>query len=121
VSTHVFNEERLFAEARLIGQEGRNLVLRDVQIVPHDHGTLPARALGFAGGGDVAVLPNDPSGMAAAEPFFRVHASFEASDVRDVRIAHGRLGVMRITLADKPLLEQWTRGARQFLQRRFRV
>jgi hypothetical protein len=36
-------------------------------------------------------------------------------------LAHGRLGTIRLTLDDAPLLLQWERGVRQFLQRRFRV
>jgi putative peptide zinc metalloprotease protein len=89
--------------------------------MPFDHGVLPSRALGFAGGGDIAVQPGDPNGVMAAEPFFRIHASFDAVQAAEVRLVHGRLGVMRLTLAPKPLLEQWERSARQLLQRRFRV
>ena len=40
---------------------------------------------------------------------------------RQVGLAHGRLGILRLTLDDAPLLVQWDRGVRQFLQRRFRV
>jgi putative peptide zinc metalloprotease protein len=73
--------------------------------------------------GEIAVHPNDPKGLAAAEPFFRVQAQLPASDVYDeeLRRLHGRLGTMRITLASSPLLVQWERSARQFLQRKFRV
>ena len=36
-------------------------------------------------------------------------------------LVHGRIGVMRLTLSSRPLLVQWERRLRQFLQRRFRV
>ena len=49
-------------------------------------------------------------------------AGVSRTPVREaLRRLHGRLGTMRITLPDSPLLVQWERGARQFLQRKFRV
>lgn len=121
VATHVFKGEIELAEVRLGGEDGNNLMLRDVSVMPFEQGVLPSRALGFAGGGDIAVQPGDPSGLMAAEPFFRIHASFDAAQAEEVTLAHGRLGVMRLTLTPKPLLEQWERSLRQLLQRRFRV
>lgn len=121
VATHLFTGGIDRAEVRLGGEEGQNLLLRHVSVMPFDHGVLPSRALGFAGGGDIAVQPGDPNGVMAAEPFFRIHAGFDAVQAAEVRLMHGRLGVMRLTLAPKPLLEQWERSARQLLQRRFRV
>jgi putative peptide zinc metalloprotease protein len=121
VATHLFNGTIERAEVRLGGEEGQNLLLRDVSVMPFEHGVLPSRALGFAGGGDIAVQPGDPNGVVAAEPFFRLHADFDVSQAAEVRLMHGRLGVMRLTLPPKPLLEQWERSVRQLLQRRFRV
>lgn len=121
VATHLFEGRIEQAEVRLAGQDGRNLLLREVSVMPFEHGVLPSRALGMAGGGDIAVQPGDPNGLMAAEPFFRIHAAFEAGHADEVTLAHGRPGVMRLTLASKPLLAQWERGLRQLLQRRFRV
>ena len=83
--------------------------------------SLPCDALGMAGGGEIAVQSSDPQGLTAAEPFFKVQALLPAASVDGPRLVHGRLGVMRITLGDRPLLVQWVRGLRQFFQRRFRV
>jgi len=121
VATHLFKGGVERAEVRLGGEDGRNLLLRGVSVMPFEHGVLPSRALGFAGGGDIAVQPGDPSGVMAAEPFFRIHADFDALEAAEVRLVHGRLGVMRLTLPPKPLLLQWERSVRQLLQRRFRV
>jgi putative peptide zinc metalloprotease protein len=84
---------------------------------------LPSRALGMAGGGAIAVSPSDPHGLTAAEPFFRVEARLESGAAGDdaPALVHGRTGVMRMTLTSRPLLVQWERELRQFLQRRFRV
>lgn len=121
VATHVLEGSIELAEVRLSGQEGSNLVMRDVSVVPFEQGVLPSRALGFAGGGDVMVQLDDPTGLMAAEPFFRIHARFDSNQSNEVTLVHGRLGVMRITMAPKPLLEQWERSLRQLFQRQFRV
>jgi putative peptide zinc metalloprotease protein len=122
VATHLFNNRVHQVEVRLRGQEHLNIVAADARIVPYETGTLPSRALGFAGGGDIAVSPADQSGLTAAEPFFRIQAALPLESLgRQVGLAHGRLGILRLTLDDAPLLVQWDRGVRQFLQRRFRV
>ena len=97
------------------------LQARQALVLPHEQGQLPSRALGMAGGGEIAVQSNDPQGLTAAEPFFKVQALLPAASLDGPRLVHGRLGVMRITLGDRPLLVQWARGLRQFFQRRFRV
>jgi putative peptide zinc metalloprotease protein len=121
VATHLFKGGIERAEVRLGGEDGQNLLLRHVIVMPFEHGVLPSRALGFAGGGDIAVQPDDPSGVMAAEPFFRIHAGFDSAHAAEVKLMHGRLGVMRLTLEPKPLLAQWERSMRQLLQRKFRV
>jgi putative peptide zinc metalloprotease protein len=120
VATHVFDNDVVAAEIRLKGEEHLNLLARDVRLVPFETGVLPSRALGFSGGGDIAVAPGDQKGVTAAEPFYRIYANFAGSDPGAV-LMHGRLGMLRLTLSDMPLLLQWERGIRQFLQRRFRV
>lgn len=121
VGTHLFEDHIQRAEIRLAGQEGDNIVARNIRVVPHENGILPSRALGMAGGGEIAVDPSDPHGLTAAEPFFRVQADLPEPFGTTPLPAHGRLGVMRLTLSSRPLLIQWERGLRQFLQRRFRV
>jgi putative peptide zinc metalloprotease protein len=122
VATHLFDNQVGRVEVRLRGQEGLNIVAPEARIVPFESGTLPSRALGFAGGGDIAVSPSDQNGLTAAEPFFRIQAPLPIEQLGGgLGLAHGRLGTIRLTLADAPLLVQWERGLRQFLQRRFRV
>ena len=123
IGSHVFDGELQMAEVRLRGEEGLNLRSRQTRVLPFEQGTLPSRALGMAGGGAIAVSPSDPHGLAAAEPFFRVEARLESGAAGDdaPALVHGRTGVMRMTLTSRPLLVQWERELRQFLQRRFRV
>jgi putative peptide zinc metalloprotease protein len=123
IGSHVFDGELQLAEVRLRGEEGVNMRSRQTRVMPFEQGTLPSRALGMAGGGAIAVSPSDPNGLTAAEPFFRVEARLEPEADADAMPAllHGRTGVMRMTLSSQPLLWQWERELRQFLQRRFRV
>lgn len=121
--THLFEGGLLGAEIRIKGQQAINVVAVNTEVMPFEQGQLPSPVLGMAGGGDIAVQSSDPKGLTAAEPFFRVQAQLprpESAD-EDLRRLHGRLGTMRITLSSSPLLVQWERGARQFLQRKFRV
>ena len=123
LGTHLFEGGLLSADIRIKGQQSLNLVAIKTEVMPFEQGQLPSPVLGMAGGGEIAVQAGDPKGLAAAEPFFRVQAQLPAPAVadEDLRRLHGRLGTMRITLASSPLLAQWERSARQFLQRKFRV
>ena len=121
VAGHVLNSSIRQTEVRLRGQEGINLKAQKTDVFAFEQGLLPSPALGMAGGGAIAVMASDPSGRTAAEPFFRVEALLgDTQHSRNV-LVHGRLGVMRLTLPSKPLLSQWNRDLRQFLQRRFRI
>ena len=122
VSTHLFEAGVVYSEIRIGGQQEFNVRSASTEIMPFEQGQLPSAALGMAGGGDIAVQSGDAKGLAAAEPFFRIHAQLPPQEqAHALRRLHGRLGTMRITLPDSPLLVQWERGARQFLQRKFRV
>lgn len=122
VSTHLFEAGVVYSEIRIGGQQEFNVRSASTEIMPFEQGQLPSAALGMAGGGEIAVQSGDTKGLAAAEPFFRIHAQLPPQEqAQALRRLHGRLGTMRITLPDSPLLVQWERGARQFLQRKFRV
>lgn len=121
IGSHIFDGELKMAEVRLRGEENLNMHSRQTRVMPFEQGTLPSRALGMAGGGAIAVSPTDAQGLTAAEPFFRVEARLEFEGTALPTLLHGRTGVMRMTLTSQPLLWQWERELRQFLQRRFRV
>ena len=120
VGSHVFGDSVRQAEVRLRGEEGVNLRATATLVMPFEQGQLPARALGMAGGGEIAVSPSDPHGLTATEPFFRIESTLSPTDAQAL-LVHGRVGTLRLTLSSRPLLQQWERKARQFLQRRFRV
>ena len=121
--THLFEAGLVGAEVRIKGQQAINMVAVKTEVMPFEQGQLPSPVLGMAGGGEIAVQPSDPKGLAAAEPFFRVQAQLPSPELTDAQLRrlHGRLGTLRITLPSAPLLVQWERSVRQFLQRKFRV
>ena len=123
VATHLFGATIARAEIRLGGQENLNREAERVQVIPFQHGVLPSPALGWAGGGEIAVATDDPRGLTATEPFFLIRAGFAPDPESDAgpALMHGRSGTMRITLGSLPLLWQWERSVRQFLQQRYRL
>jgi len=115
----LFVREIRKAEVRLYGQGGKNLEVRDFQIVPFQQEQLPSAALGWLGGGDIPVSMRDETGLRAAEPFFQIYA--EIQDTAEVVLLHGRSGKLRFTLTPKPLLWQWAHKFRQLLQKRYQI
>jgi putative peptide zinc metalloprotease protein len=105
---------------RLYGQAEDRLMVVDQKIIPAEREVLPSVALGWLGGGEVAVDVQDRSGLRTAEPFFEVRSGVEP-DSTGIAMLHGRTGKIRFQLTPKPLLNQWIRRLRQLLQRRYQM
>jgi putative peptide zinc metalloprotease protein len=88
------------------------------RIVPAADQNLPAKALGTAGGGVVAVDPSDPEGLRALESLFQLDLRLP-DDVEDPHIG-GRVYV-RFDHGRMPLAMQWYRSLRQLFLRKFYV
>ncbi|WP_432470594.1 hypothetical protein [Amphritea sp. HPY] len=74
--------------------------------------TLPSRALGAAGGGDIAVRMNSKNGLTAAEKVFQVDLGLpDDFDVTGV----GERAYVRFDHGAEPLAGQWLRSGRQLL------
>lgn len=107
------------AEVRLIGEAESRILAGNIRKIPAEKQTLPSPAIGWAGGGDVAVSPNDPEGSKAAEPFFEVRADLQPAP--EVALVHGRAGKIRFNLESEPLLPRWIRRFRQLVQTRYQL
>jgi putative peptide zinc metalloprotease protein len=118
-ASRLFTPEIRLAQVRLRGQAGITLPVTGQKIIPAEHEVLPSPALGWHGGGEVAVQLTDSSGVRAAEPFFEVRATVEP--MGGAAILHGRSGKIRFQLAPEPLLDQWIRKLRQLLQKQYGV
>jgi putative peptide zinc metalloprotease protein len=89
------------------------------KIAPMGQDELPAEALAYQIGGNVAVRSNDPSGPKTAENIFEVRIKLNKKE--SLAIKAGQRIVARVQLTPKPLLHQWYRSARQLFQRRFYI
>ena len=118
-ASNLFAENIKKAEVRLYGQEGENIEVVNLKIIPFEHRNLPSPALGWLGGGEVAVSLSDDSGVKAAEPFFQIFADLQVR--KGVSFLHGRAGKLRLTMSPKPLLYQWFIKLRRILQKRYMI
>lgn len=118
-ASRLFSREILGAEIKLYGQSGETLEVTSQKVISGEQRNLPSAAVGWAGGGEVAVDMSDQSGTKTAEPFFEVRAGISIED--EVRQLHGRGGRLRFDLASEPLLKQWVRKFRQLLQNRYGI
>ncbi len=107
------------SQVRLAGQAGRGLRVTEVTRIPMERRELPSLALGFRGGGEVAVDVSEASGAVAAEPFYEVRLGVVPDP--EVKLLHRRSGRVRFRLAPEPLLLQAYRKLRQLLQRRYQL
>jgi putative peptide zinc metalloprotease protein len=113
----IFKREFPYAEVRLPGDAEVTLKVENFRVVPGEQKNLPTSALGWEGGGDIAINTRESSGRVAAEPFFSVIGQFDERP--DFTLLHGRTGKVRFKLESEPLLPRWIRRLGQLLQKRF--
>jgi len=106
-------------EIRVRGRPGAMLTGQIEKIFPAGQEVLPSEALGYAVGGAMPTLSQDPRGIKTAEKFFeiRIRPDFDSS----IRLLTGQRVVARIQLRSKPLAVQWWLSIRQLFQRRFHI
>lgn len=104
---------------RFKGQAEKNVTIDTMIIIPMEQNRLPSSALGFMGGGEIAVNTSDSSGTEAAEPFYEVRMRIAGH--KNVALMHGRSGVVSFSLGYQPLLWQWVRKVRQLIQKNYKV
>lgn len=109
--------ERL--EIRVKGRPDVMLTGRIEKIFPAGQEVLPSEALGYAVGGSMPTLSQDPRGITAAEKFFEIR--IRPNPDSSVRLLSGQRVVARIQMPSKPLAAQWWRSVRQLFQRRFHI
>ena len=116
-ASRLFANEIRSAQVRLRGQAGVLLPVVRQQIIPVEHEILPSPALGWRGGGEVAVALSDANGVRAKEPFFELRAIIQPE--AGAAILHGRSGRIRFQLPPRPLLHQWFHRLRQLVQKHY--
>jgi putative peptide zinc metalloprotease protein len=115
----LFSQKPRFAKVRLRGQTFDDIPVSSFTTIPMEQNQLPSRALGFLGGGEIAVSTADSSGRRTTEPFYEVRANIQ--DASKSLLLHGRSGKIRFSLGYKPLAWQGWRTLRQLIQKHYRV
>jgi putative peptide zinc metalloprotease protein len=117
----LFRQDFNQAELRLAGQADGNVLLKQVQLIPFQSDRLPSVALGWLGGGDIAVNTNEPSGATARESFYLLQTELPNVALHDLTVLHGLTGTLRIQTPARPLANQAYRAIQQLLQKRYAV
>jgi putative peptide zinc metalloprotease protein len=118
-ASRLFTDAIRGSEVKLEGQAGVSLTVSERKVIPADRRSLPSAALGWAGGGNVAVDASDNTGTQAREAFFEVRATI--GNASSAMLRHGRGGRIQFELEWEPLLQQWVRSFRQLLQNRYGI
>ena len=99
-------------EVRLAERLGETVKAHIVRETPAGSTTLPSRALGAAGGGDIAIKMTDERGLTAAEEVFQVDLGLP----EDLQITGvGERAYVRFDHGAEPLARQWLRSGRQLV------
>ena len=118
-ASRLFSNEIKGSEIKLFGQSVTSLPVLSTKVIPVERRNLPSAAVGWAGGGEVAIDMQDQSGTVSADPFFEVRAMVPG--ISNAVMLHGRGGRIRFELPPEPLLRQWLRKFRQLLQNRYGI
>lgn len=106
-------------EIRVKGRPDVMLTGQIEKIFPAGQEVLPSEALGYAVGGSMPTMSQDPRGIKTAEKFFEIRIRPDPDP--SIRLLTGQRIVARIKLRSKPLVFQWWLSLRQLFQRRFHI
>jgi putative peptide zinc metalloprotease protein len=118
-AARIFSDPIRHVRVRVAGQAGTTLESPHWRILPGDQRRLPTAALGWQGGGVIAVEQDDQSATTTTEPFFEVAADLPATTA--VALRHLRGGQAKFSMEARPLALQWWRSLRQLLQKRYQL
>jgi putative peptide zinc metalloprotease protein len=106
-------------ELRLAGRRGQALTLSHLHMVPYQRQRLMSPSLGFGGGGEVAIRPEDSTGTTAAEAFYEIQGEFGVGALPADLALHGMSGVLHVPVAARPLGTRLWSSLQQLLQHRY--
>jgi putative peptide zinc metalloprotease protein len=99
-------------EVRLAERLDETIEASILREIPAGSSHLPSRALGAAGGGEIAVRMSDETGVTAAEEVFH----FDLALPDDLNITGlGERAYVRFDHGSQPLARQWLRSGRQLV------
>lgn len=103
------------ARVRLRGAAHKPMEIQGLRVIPAEQRTLPSPALGWYGGGEVAVRQDGRDGTEAARSFFEIRADLPV--VEEISVLHGRTGRIRFRIAPESIWTQATRRVRQLMRK----
>ena len=118
-ASHFFSNAGAKAQVRLHGSAEKPVNAVSWRLVPAYRDQLPSEALAWGAGGEIETTTDAQGRVRATRPFFEVRANLE-HDASET-LLHGRSGVIRFRIRDKPLLRQWITNLRRFLQKQYRL
>jgi putative peptide zinc metalloprotease protein len=118
-SFNMFFNERYEGSLKLYGLNEKTFSISNIKIIPYQKEELPSAALGWLGGGEIAVSQKDDSGIKTRESFFEVRGNLK--DIKDLDLQHGRSGVLKIRLDSKTLVERIVISVKQLLQKHYKI
>jgi putative peptide zinc metalloprotease protein len=118
-AARIFSDPIRQVRVRVAGEAGATLDSPHWRILPGDQRRLPTAALGWQGGGGIAVEAEDREATTTTEPFFEVAADLPATAA--VTLLHLRGGQAKFSMEPRPLALQWWRSLRQLFQKRYQL
>jgi putative peptide zinc metalloprotease protein len=104
---------------RLVGQADETIAVERLMVMPYQRSRLPSAALGWMGGGDLAVVTDDSRGDRAAEDFFELRATLAPDASQRLRLLHGLKGVLNVSMPARTLFDRLNEAMRQLVQKRY--
>lgn len=117
----IFRREISTGKLRLHGQSDVTLPVGHLELIPYQRRRLASPALGWMGGGEIAVSPKSESGTLAAESFYELHAMLPPQASERAVLLPGLSGRLRIALPDEPVYQQLYTALMQLLQKRYQL
>lgn len=119
-SFNIFDNLVYDGSLKIHGLNEYTIDVNKVQVIPYQKQELPSAALGWLGGGDIAVSQKDQSGTKTTESFFEVRANIKNDD-KNLVLHHGRSGILKIKLEPKTIVDRVITSVKQILQKHYKI
>lgn len=118
----LFKMIEIAGEVKITGSAQHTFASHNLHVIPYEQTQLPSAALGWMGGGDIAIDMADPNGTKSLEPFFEIRAKLPSELLLSVlSFNQGRSGFLKIDLPDATLWQRAVKMIQQLMQKRYRI
>jgi putative peptide zinc metalloprotease protein len=116
---HLFRSQNFAGSIKLFGLVNEDIEVSKINIIPYEKQQLPSAALGWLGGGEIAIATDDSTGIKAKESFFEVRAKIVKNN--NLNFYHGRTGILKINLDKMTIYERVKTATKQILQKHYKI